>query len=91
MDSNALDFIFFQLIFLVLRNNFDLMMDLLGHRRQPHLQFAGDGTEVDDEDLLLLSSLLAVSRWQYRTPPCGQRITWRWLEEIGASVVLSTC
>ena len=59
MNTNALSFIFLQVIFLVLRNNFELMMGLLGHRRQPNLQLSGDGTEVDDENFLL-SSLLAL-------------------------------
>ena len=45
------------MIFLVLRNNFELMTGLLGHRRQPNLQLSRDGTEVDDKNLLL-SSLL---------------------------------
>jgi hypothetical protein len=65
MNTNALNFNILQVIFLVLRNNFDLIM---GHRRQPNLQLAGYGADVDDEHLLLLS-LLGCS------PPGGPRIT----------------
>jgi hypothetical protein len=65
MNTNTLNLFFFHVVFPVIRNNFDLIMGLLGHQRQPDMQLAedGHGTAIDDEDPLLLSG----SCMQYRT------------------------